>query len=171
MQIVCRPRARSRPESAFDARLTVTFSRHMAPAAALAVLSLPWYATDHDRKTAYRQLALRHHPDRSSHPKAKETFQRLQQANEVLQRWFAEQAIRPSGQATAAASASGSDTTMPPPDWWAQRSRFFDEIRSQRLKSVASKVESELRFIGEMEKEHSSRLAAQGSFLSATNLL
>ena len=37
----------------------------MAPAAALAVLSLPWYATDHDRKTAYRQLALRHHPDQN----------------------------------------------------------------------------------------------------------
>ncbi|KAI4892730.1 hypothetical protein NFI96_009609 [Prochilodus magdalenae] len=49
-----------------------------------AVLGVPRSATEKDIKKAFRQLALRFHPDRNRSPDAQQTFTHLAQAYEVL---------------------------------------------------------------------------------------
>jgi len=49
-----------------------------------AILGLPTSASVEDIKKAYRKLALKYHPDRNTHPEAKEMFMKVNEAYSFL---------------------------------------------------------------------------------------
>ena len=66
-----------------DAELTLSEARE--------ILGLNSQASIEDARRAYRQLALRHHPDKSAEPDAKARFQRINDAWMRLQAWHEDQ--------------------------------------------------------------------------------
>ena len=95
----------------------------MQAAAAFGILELSADATDEDRKAAYKRLAKEHHPDRpQNHGDADATvrFQRLQQANEVLHKFFAAKTAD-AERVTQNDGPQAPMASMPEPQWWMEQ--------------------------------------------------
>ena len=116
-----------------DAELTLSEARE--------ILGLNSQASVEDARRAYRQLALRHHPDKSAEPDAKAKFQRINDAWMRLQAWHEDQEEEEETAAAADESFAWTDHDHPQLQAQLERQRqAFDRAERDALDQLDSSI-------------------------------